>query len=412
MKKFLIILIGVVLLSATPFYCANLDLVQQETEVPKAPTLIQNKELPTPVIEKPRYAPIKRQDIPIYPIYPMSPATTEYYNCTNMAQVAQYVSTAMTNFQKDIKIKYTGKDYDGWINRNLYNIFENVYRIDTMTNLNDGERLHYSFSYATTDYTYYDNSELITIHMYYRNGLDKAKQDKTDAWIRNEYKKLNVDGKSEYKRFLEIYKYCIKPKYDTTFQKWSDYDVMAYGTTVCSGYAMLLDKMCEVAGIDCRCATGHTNGVADYTEYHAWNYVKIDGKWYFCDPCWDEPDNGKYFNYFLISYKSPQFKNRLLDDHFYGNTKNSAILGQSIFTMLPMSQSDYKITVKYDTKKGNKISSKKCRPGVEISLKKPKRSGYKFVYYYTTINGKKKRVKRFEFVPFENVTVHAKWKRI
>ena len=54
MKKFLIILIGVVLLSATPFYCANLDLVEQETEVPKAPTLIQNKELPTPVIEKPR----------------------------------------------------------------------------------------------------------------------------------------------------------------------------------------------------------------------------------------------------------------------------------------------------------------------------------------------------------------------
>lgn len=403
MRRFLITFIGVVLFSATPFYCS--ELVHQNIETANEPHLLQQS-LTEPTLYEPEFR------IPYKPftIYPTAPVGNGYYKVANIGEAAKYVSTCMTNYETTIKLEYTGTDYNGWVSRNLYYIFDYVYYIDTMSNLNDGERIHYGFEYATTSYNYTENSELITINIHYRQGLDKSKQDKTDAWIKSEYAKLNLGGKTEYQRFLAIYKWCLKFNYDYSYVRWSDYDAMTYGKTVCSGFAMLLDKMCEVGGIDCRCITGFVDSAKEY--YHAWNYVRIGGKWYFCDPTWDEPDKGKSFNYYLMSYSNPQFSGRIIDDHFFGVQRNVARPYPSLYS-LPFASDKYKIKIKYDTAKGNKIDSKMCRPGDEVVLKKPKRKGYKFKYYYIKDKKTKKNKRiKIDYIPFENVTVHAKWQKI
>lgn len=60
--------------------------------------------------------------------------------------------------------------------------------------------------------------------------------------------------------------------------------------TICSGYSMLLERMCEYAGIQCVTINGYGrtlyDGIGRGKIDHAWNATRIDGKWYLSDPTW------------------------------------------------------------------------------------------------------------------------------
>lgn len=77
-------------------------------------------------------------------------------------------------------------------------------------------------------------------------------------------------------------------------------------TAVCDGYSETFLLLTQKAGFECVIVTGVAfNGTDD--ENHAWNQVKMDGKWYNVDVTWDDPvvttasntDNLTY-RYFLI----------------------------------------------------------------------------------------------------------------
>ncbi|MGN0643027.1 MAG: transglutaminase domain-containing protein [Huintestinicola sp.] len=75
-----------------------------------------------------------------------------------------------------------------------------------------------------------------------------------------------------------------------TFSKDTEYVNTIYGALVdgyaqCEGYAFAFDYLCMLADIDCFTVSG-TNPEG---ELHAWNMVKLDGKWYHVDCTWDDP---------------------------------------------------------------------------------------------------------------------------
>ncbi len=62
-------------------------------------------------------------------------------------------------------------------------------------------------------------------------------------------------------------------------------------STVCTGYAYLIQKMTQYAGIECEIVNGF--GLANAKQFkegdppnHSWNAVKLNGKWYLCDATW------------------------------------------------------------------------------------------------------------------------------
>jgi hypothetical protein len=65
-------------------------------------------------------------------------------------------------------------------------------------------------------------------------------------------------------------------------------------SAVCEGYANLFVAMCEAAGIESRMVKGY---VRDYSDSelrfpnHAWNSVKINGRWQLLDVTWASIDN-------------------------------------------------------------------------------------------------------------------------
>ena len=77
---------------------------------------------------------------------------------------------------------------------------------------------------------------------------------------------------------------------------------------ICSGYATLLDYMCSVAGIESVFINGHarTYDLPNGRPNHAWNAVKLNGKWYLCDVTWAsggvDPDVQRFFKQYENAY--------------------------------------------------------------------------------------------------------------
>ncbi|WP_298778749.1 transglutaminase domain-containing protein [uncultured Polaribacter sp.] len=73
--------------------------------------------------------------------------------------------------------------------------------------------------------------------------------------------------------------------------------------TICTGYAYLLKEMCNVIGIESKIVNGiGRTSTVDLSNIkmpnHTWNVVKLNSKWYLCDPTWSTgisfPDDGKF----------------------------------------------------------------------------------------------------------------------
>ena len=61
-------------------------------------------------------------------------------------------------------------------------------------------------------------------------------------------------------------------------------------TTICIGYAYLVKEMAKLANLDCEIVIGHGKSssrtfTSDFPD-HAWNAIKLNGKWYLCDATW------------------------------------------------------------------------------------------------------------------------------
>lgn len=78
---------------------------------------------------------------------------------------------------------------------------------------------------------------------------------------------------------------------------------------VCQGYALAFKKLMDEYGVACVVVTGTAGGGG-----HAWNMVRIGGKWYHIDVTWDDPitdgtgvNTKIYYTYFL---KSTSYMNK------------------------------------------------------------------------------------------------------
>ena len=94
---------------------------------------------------------------------------------------------------------------------------------------------------------------------------------------------------------------------DSTYYPYSEpYPMpthMVYGAAidncaVCEGYAGAVKALLDQMGVDCMVETGECTGGGG----HAWNIVKVDGKWYQLDVTWnDENDLGDRYLFFLVT---------------------------------------------------------------------------------------------------------------
>lgn len=106
---------------------------------------------------------------------------------------------------------------------------------------------------------------------------------------------LDLDGKSDYEKTLAIYRWVTgNVEYRDHVNSRKAYGALIDGKAVCNGFATLFECMLNAVGVDCIyiCGVNESN-----TEAHAWNLVKLNNKYYLCDPTNDRTSS---FSRFLI----------------------------------------------------------------------------------------------------------------
>ena len=81
---------------------------------------------------------------------------------------------------------------------------------------------------------------------------------------------------------LEAFEQYIEDKITYHLPNPDMYKSMRYGT--CVSYATMLKAMCDMSGIPCRIYAGW----ATPWDGHCWNRVKVKGRWFWADLCWDD----------------------------------------------------------------------------------------------------------------------------
>ena len=103
----------------------------------------------------------------------------------------------------------------------------------------------------------------------------------------------HINDKNDYEKIKIVHDYLIDTiEYEEDLSKHNIYDV--YGALVnkkcvCEGYAKAFQYLMNEIGIENTIVIGTGTNSRNETENHAWNYVKLDGKWYAIDVTWDDP---------------------------------------------------------------------------------------------------------------------------
>ena len=216
-----------------------------------------------------------------------------YYHCDEEITQEFFSNLVHQLFQKAIKHTGNGKEGDylkwhcqGW-----------TVKVNTSGNSNEGYDLN----------IFYDVS--------YLSSLEQ--EEKVDEEVSNLLKSLDLSNKTDYQKVKAIYDYiCSNVTYDhdnlndkSYSLKYTAYAALINKTAVCQGYASLFYRLALDAGVDTRVISGEAGGP------HAWNIVKLNGKYYNLDSTWDA--GRSTYAYFLKN--TNDFDDHVRDNDYQSN---------------------------------------------------------------------------------------------
>lgn len=109
--------------------------------------------------------------------------------------------------------------------------------------------------------------------------------------------------------------------------KTTAYAALFHHTAVCQGYAVLLYRLFREAGLEARVITGTAVNELG-AEYHAWNIVGIDGRFYNLDATWNAQLGRQEY-----LFRSPS--------GFTGHEREARFLTPEFTKAYPMAEEDY-----------------------------------------------------------------------
>lgn len=200
-------------------------------------------------------------------------ADTVKYEVSSQAELTETILNAIKNRETSFNVQYQGETSDIMaIVREARNA---AFTKDTYEQGNVVQ-----ISGFSVDKKNMEADILFDSFIYYTTKeQEQIVNEKVQELIHN----LITDKMDQAEKEKAIYDYIISNiSYDTTYENYTAYDALTKGKTVCNGYVQLAYKLWQAAGIETKIVRGTLTLNGD-TRNHAWNMVKIDGKWYHVD---------------------------------------------------------------------------------------------------------------------------------
>ncbi len=178
---------------------------------------------------------------------------------------------------------------------------------------------HPEFISLSGGYRYWTSGSTITkIEFTYLTNA-KEEQQELDTALQEVKSKIDTSGMSDEEIVLAYHEYLtstVAYAYEDYFNGtiaanhgYDMYGALIKHSCVCQGYAETMFYLLREAGLSCAIASSENIN-------HAWNIVKIHGKWYHIDATWDDPvwdmPGRSYHDYFLVSFDTMN-KNTLIN---------------------------------------------------------------------------------------------------
>ncbi len=106
-----------------------------------------------------------------------------------------------------------------------------------------------------------------------------------------------------YEKALYFYRWIVlNTSYGTTSEGQDITSVLVRHSSACAGYTRAFQYLCHKAGLEC----GYVEGETSEGTSHSWNFVRLNGRYYWVDPTWGDPVYGEKddsrinYNYFFV----------------------------------------------------------------------------------------------------------------
>ncbi|RUT28956.1 transglutaminase [Paenibacillus zeisoli] len=154
----------------------------------------------------------------------------------------------------------------------------------------------YSFSWRGTA-----TSASVTVRFVYRESA--AQTNYVNSRVKQIVQNVVKPEMNDHQKVKALHDWIVLHlKYDKTLRKYTAYEGLKTGEAVCQGYSLLAYKLLLEAGIPNLIVEGTAGG-----QLHAWNLLKLQGKWYHMDTTWDDPTpdlaGQVHYNYYLRTDK-------------------------------------------------------------------------------------------------------------
>ena len=172
---------------------------------------------------------------------------------------------------------------------------------------------------AGTSYYYSPSTNLVTKIVITYTSNAREEQQKLDAAINELNSRVDISGMTDEEIVLAYHEYLtstVAYAYAAYLQgslggahEYDMYGALVNHSSVCQGYAETMFYLLKKAGLSCAIASSQNIN-------HAWNIVKVNGKWYHVDATWDDPvwdmPGRSIHDYFLVSFDTMN-KNTLVN---------------------------------------------------------------------------------------------------
>ncbi|RJW77155.1 hypothetical protein DW025_00590 [Coprococcus sp. AF38-1] len=162
---------------------------------------------------------------------------------------------------------------------------------------------------AGTSYYYSPSTNLVTKIVITYTSNAREEQQKLDAAINELNSRVDISGMTDEEIVLAYHEYLtstVAYAYAAYLQgslggahEYDMYGALVNHSSVCQGYAETMFYLLKKAGLSCAIASSQNIN-------HAWNIVKVNGKWYHVDATWDDPvwdmPGRSNHDYFLVSF--------------------------------------------------------------------------------------------------------------
>ena len=193
---------------------------------------------------------------------------------------------------------------------------------------------------------YSPSRKIITgIRFYYDNTLSsdayQRRVKETNAAIESLVAKTK--GMNDFEKALYVHDYIIlNCEYDLDLlnlikaegtldgevysERYTEYSVLVNGTGICGSYALAYRAVMNACGVECLY-------LSSKAMFHAWNMIKLDGKWYHVDCCWDDPTPDRYGEAWRIYFLRTD--DEIMELNHYSWTPNEYKATSSKYSAMP-----------------------------------------------------------------------------